>query len=123
MGNISAIVICAVLVVIAMITVKSYAKKLTSGCCGTGGDVPKRIKVTDRDIQQYPYTTILHVDGMTCKNCVRRVENALNGIDGVWAEVRLQEEVAKVYMKENVSTERLCIAIEEAGYHAKRKER
>ena len=51
------------------------------------------------------------------------MENALNGIDGVWAEVCLQEEVAKVYMKENVSTERLCIAIEEAGYHAKRKER
>lgn len=73
MGNISTIVICAVLVVIAVIAVKSYAKKLTSGCCGTGGDVPKRIKVTDRDIQQYPYTTMLHVDDMTCKN-----------LSGVW---------------------------------------
>ena len=30
----STAIICAVLIVIAIIGIKSYAKKLTSGCCG-----------------------------------------------------------------------------------------
>ena len=44
-----------------------------------------------------PYTAVLQVDGMTCSNCVRRVENALNRLDGVWAEADLGQDGADAH--------------------------
>ena len=47
------------------------------------------------------------------------VENALNAIDGVWAEVDLKQKRAKVRQKEQIPVEKLCAAVEKAGYHPK----
>ena len=52
----STAIICAVLIVIAIIGIKSYAKKLTSGCCGASSQPSvKKIKVRDKDKSHYPY--------------------------------------------------------------------
>ena len=37
-GTISTAVICVILAVICIFSVKKYRKKLTSGCCGAGGE-------------------------------------------------------------------------------------
>ena len=69
-----------------VLVIRSYKKKLVSGCCGASDESVKKNKVADKDKSHYPYEKTLVVDGMVCKNCSARVENALNSIDGVWAE-------------------------------------
>ncbi|MBQ4046729.1 MAG: heavy-metal-associated domain-containing protein [Lachnospiraceae bacterium] len=38
----------------------------------------------------------IKIEGMKCKKCSGRVEKALNALDGVKAEVILEEKLAKV---------------------------
>ena len=56
------------------------------------------------------------IDGMTCSNCVRRVENALNQLDGVWAQVDLSSRKAAVRMKQPLPEDTLRDAVRAAGY-------
>jgi len=58
----------------------------------------------------------LTVEGMSCGHCSARVEKALNAIDGVEAEVNLEQKTAKVELSKEVSNETLKKAVEEAGY-------
>ena len=46
------------------------------GCCGEHEAAAKKVRVADRDRSHYPHRLVLGVDGMTCQNCQRRVENA-----------------------------------------------
>ena len=48
------VIICLVLLVIVIFAVRSYLKKLKSGCCGSGGDEVKRVRPADRDVYHYP---------------------------------------------------------------------
>ena len=110
-------VICIILVIAVIAGVKSYMKKLRSGCCGASS-VPsvKKVKVKDKDPSHYPYEKILKIDGMTCGNCANRVENALNHLDGVYASVDLMKEEAVVRMKEKLEDQTLKKAVAAAGY-------
>lgn len=58
------------------------------------------------------------VDGMTCASCVRRVEQALDKVDGVHqASVNLATERAHVAIDPDlVTTDRLAKAVTDAGY-------
>lgn len=92
-----------VLIVFAVLVIKGYMKRMTSGCCGTsGGEKVEKIKVTDKDKSHYPYLAELTIDGMVCGNCAQRVENALNVLDGVWAKVDVSTKTATVRMKQPV---------------------
>ena len=116
-GTISTAVICVILAVICIFSVKKYRKKLTSGCCGAGGEgTVKRRRVSDRNKAHYPYTKILKIDGMSCGNCANRVENALNALDGVWASVDLGRQEAFVRMKQPVEPELLKDTVRKQGY-------
>ena len=111
------VMICILILVIAIFGIKSYCKKLSSGCCGaSGGKSVKKNKVKDRDPSHYPVKQILYIDGMTCGNCANRVENALNHLDGVYASVDLMKEEAVVRMKEKVEDQTLKKTVAAAGY-------
>ena len=109
-------VIILILIIVCIIGVKSYAKKLSSGCCGSGGDKVKKIRVQDKNESHYPYVAELKIDGMVCGNCANRVENCLNAISGVWASVDLGKQSAKVRMKEKIEEETLRCTVNKAGY-------
>lgn len=72
-------ILLAVLVLACIYGGYAYVKKLRAGggCCGPHEAAEKKVRVADRDKSHYPYTAVLRVDGMTCSNCVRRVENAI----------------------------------------------
>ena len=72
--------------------IRSYAKKLRQGggCCGEREPAEKKVRVADRNRSHYPYHAVLKIDGMVCANCARRVENAINRMDGYWAEAAFQ---------------------------------
>ena len=59
---------------------------------------------------------IIHVAGMTCSNCQRHVEHALNGIEGVDAKVNLEKNEALAEVADNVTDRMISEAVEEAGY-------
>ncbi len=58
------------------------------------------------------------VTGMTCASCVRRIEKALNKVDGVQvASVNLATEKATVVYDPSVASPRqMQAAVEKAGY-------
>ena len=57
------------------------------------------MRPSDKNKSHYPYEYILVVDGMRCSNCVRRVENALNSVDGFWAKANLEKKSVNVLSK------------------------
>lgn len=63
----------------------------------------------------------LDVTGMTCIFCVRRIEKALNKIDGVRAVVDLASKTATVDADAAVSVPELCDAVRRAGYEAQER--
>ena len=111
--------ILAAVVLICAYAVYSYIRKLRvgGGCCGEREAAPKRVRVSDRDKRHYPYVLEVTIDGMVCANCARRVENALNSLDGVWARV---EDVgsgrATVRTKSAPDEAALRSAVRQAGY-------
>ncbi len=112
----STVLICLALAALAVFGVRSFSKRLSGGCCGTGSESVRRVRVQDRDKKHYPYETRLAVGGMTCRNCARRVENALNSLDGVWARVDLSKNEAFVRLKSPPDEDALRAAVQKAGY-------
>ena len=97
-------------------------KKRGKSCCGDCAgcvkheEAVKRVSVTDRNRDHYPYAAELTIEGMTCENCARRVENALNSIDGVWAKVDIGSRRATVQLKKPPEERELSRAVRDAGY-------
>ena len=113
------VIIVTVLIIICIISIKSYIKKLASGCCGTGGDTVKKARVRDKNESHYPYTVSAEIEGMTCNHCRKRVENMLNSEDGFWAEVNMKNNTALIRLKNKVSDEYIKKVICTAGYSVK----
>lgn len=115
-GNWINAVICIALVLICIFAVRSYLKKLKNGCCGAGGVELKRIRPADKDTSHYPYAKKIGIEGMSCKNCAMRIENAFHEMDGFYAEVNLKQKYAIVYMKEKETDDDLKRVIQRSGY-------
>ncbi|MDO5713839.1 MAG: heavy metal translocating P-type ATPase [Tissierellia bacterium] len=60
--------------------------------------------------------TVLHVEGMTCTHCKKRVEDALNKLEGVSAEVNLEKKEVYVDYPEEMDTSTLEKEVTRAGY-------
>lgn len=60
----------------------------------------------------------LSVGGMTCASCSRRVEKALQKIDGVVADVNYATGSAYLQVPDNVEPQQLLDAVERVGYTA-----
>jgi Cu+-exporting ATPase len=77
------------------------------------------ISITKEPVARTDLTEIaIPVTGMTCASCVRRIEKALDKVDGVQeASVNLATEKAKVvYDPRQTNLDQLKAAIEKAGY-------
>ena len=115
MGN---AVIIAILVLIIGLAVYSTIRRIRYGssCCGERDPAEKKIKVADTNINNYPYTYTLQVDGMHCANCARRVENALNRIEGRWATVDIGRKEVLLRSKREETEKEIGSVIDSAGY-------
>lgn len=115
--NIPTLLILLLIAAIAAYTVVSYRKRLTSGCCGAGGDKVKRVEKKS-DPAACSHHWVVMIDGMHCENCAARVENAFNQEDDLTAKVSLGKRQADVYARENVDEGRLRQLVAKAGYLA-----
>lgn len=111
------VILLAVLAAALIFGARSYAGHVAHGCCGVGGgDAHHHVRVKDKNPAHYPSAVELAVSGMTCENCARRVEDALNGIGGVWARVDRARGAALVRMKSPVPQDELRRVVAQAGY-------
>ena len=115
MGTIIVIIVLLVIVECAILSIRKRIK-YGSACYGSHDAAPAKIKVHDKNKSHYPYTYTLTVDGMHCSNCARRVENALNSKDGVWAKVNLEKKSVLVRAKSQLKWEDFSTLINKAGY-------
>ena len=58
----------------------------------------------------------MKIGGMTCENCARKVENAINKQDGVWAKVSFLIKPPGVLCKTEPDENALREAVRQAGY-------
>ena len=112
----STAIIGIVIVIICVFGIRSYTKRLSSGCCGGGGETQKRVKPADKNAENYPYVKKIKIEGMTCPNCAVRIENAFNRIDGMWAKVDSSTGYGTIMMKQEKEDEELKRIVQRAGY-------
>lgn len=107
-----------ILIILLSLAIYSYVRRLIRGdsCCTTGESPVKKVRVADRDISHYPYTAELTVSGMTCAKCALRVENSLNSIQGIWAQVDMGKKTAVVRGKQVLDYDNLSQAVRQSGY-------
>ena len=118
MGTENIILLVLVVVVVAIgiwSTVRHFRGK-GGGCCGEREKTKKKVRVADRNRSHYPYHAVLKIDGMVCANCARRVENAINRMDGYWAEADVAGARANVHCKEKPDLGQLKEAVRAGGY-------
>lgn len=92
-------IIIVLLVGACVVAVRSYAKKLSRGCCGAGGDKERKAAKT-ADLSEFRYIYSVKISGMSCKNCAVRIANAFNRQEGIFAQVDFKSGTAVVYTKE-----------------------
>lgn len=75
------------------------------GCCGEHDAPAKKVRAADTNKSHYPHRLVMGVDGMTCQNCQRHVENALNTLPDTLAEVNLSARNVTVWTKGDADEE------------------
>ena len=63
-------------------------------------------------------TQRLRITGMTCGHCARTVEDALNALPGVKAQVSYSQGIAEIQVSEDLSTEQLLQVVKGKGFGA-----
>ncbi len=86
------------------------------GCCGEHEQRVKPVRVASRRKARFPWEVELEIGGMICANCARRVENALNGMDGTLASVRVDTRRAVVRFRNPPDEAKVRQRVNEAGY-------
>ena len=86
------------------------------GCCGEHDAPAKKVRAADTNKSHYPHRLVMGVDGMTCQNCQRHVENALNVLPGTWAAADLAARSVTVLTKDEADEDAIRQAIRDAGY-------
>ena len=109
-------IIGLILILICALTIVSYRRKLSQGCCGSGGDTVEKQGPADNDPSHYPYAYQVEIEGMTCKNCAARVENAFHATGEYYAKVNLGKKTALVRAKAETPEEILKRIVIRTGY-------
>lgn len=114
------LIVGAALALAVFILARQVMRIGRGGGCGCDGGSPRirrqrRPAGRVKGASSYPYSVELRADGMHCDNCARRVEDALQALGGIVAEVRLSNTVL-VYGERPIDPDALAEAIRTAGY-------
>lgn len=116
--NMGKIVIYIILALIIAGAVYGTVRRVRHGsaCCGEHEAAPKKIRASDTNKKNYQYLYELRVDGMHCSNCARRVENAFNSQDGLWALADIGEKTVTLRSKKALDDSYCRELVSGAGY-------
>ncbi|WP_300365210.1 heavy metal-associated domain-containing protein [Brachyspira sp.] len=113
------ILILSVIIIVAALSIINYIKKMKSGkCCSSGGgsEIIKKVKVKDKNKNNYPYKKIIKIGGMTCTHCAKILENNFNKIQDVYAKVSFDDEEAVILTKQELDNKLFEDAVKQSGY-------
>lgn len=110
------VILILIVVVIAFFAIRFVVKRIQgkAGCCG-GGECS--VMVEPKPIKKITDKKEILIDGMKCKNCSTKVQNALNSLPNVNATVKFKKKSARIKIGEGVSDELLRQTIENCGYN------
>lgn len=115
-STVSTVIVCLIIIVIAFFSIISYIKKLSNGCCASSVDKVERIKPMNRRKGSYPYSKIVEIGGMSCKNCAIKVENAFNSLDGYYAKVDIKGNKVLILMMRPTDDDTIREIVKKSGY-------
>lgn len=75
---------------------------------------PAEIKITEPEVKIVKKT--MKIEGMMCSHCTGMVTKVLNDVDGVAAEVSLEDKCAYIELSKEVPDDVLIKAVTDAGY-------
>lgn len=105
-----------IIIVFAVFVIKGYMKRLSRGFCGSGNtEKYKKLRVKDKNKSHYSYTVILTVEGMVCGACAKKIENALNALEGIWATADVNTKQVLVRMKCHIREQLLRDTVNNIG--------
>lgn len=112
------VIIVLILVIAVVYGIYNYVHHLNhgGGCCGEHDAPARKVKAADTNKSHYPHRLVMGVDGMTCQNCQRHVENALNAMTDTLAEADLSAQKVTVWTKADADEDAIRQAIRDAGY-------
>ena len=112
------VIIVLILVVAVVYGIYNYVHHLNhgGGCCGEHDAPARKVKAADTSKSHYLHRLVMGVDGMTCQNCQRHVENALNAMTDTLAEADLSAQKVTVWTKADADEDAIRQAIRDAGY-------
>ncbi len=118
-SELSNVLMVVIIVVILFFAVKNSIPhfKGEGACCGGGG---KGKLIKPKKLENVIAVKKIKVYGMHCENCSRRVQNALNSIDGINAKVKLSRELAIIKLGKEIDDSVIEKAITDLGYEVKR---
>lgn len=114
-------IIITIIIIIVVFAVKSYIKKLSHGCCGSGGET-SAVSPTDAPSVsdcKFRYTAV--IGGMSCKKCAVRIENAF-ARHGAKAVVDFKSGTAEIYSPQQLTNFMIRRIITAAEYTVERIE-
>ncbi len=111
------IIIAVLLLVILIPAIRSTVTHMKGegSCCGGPKEKAKRKRLPGKPRREYR----LRIDGMSCQNCVNRIENRLNEIPDVTARVKLSSGSARVWVYGDTGEDVICQTVEKLGYQVK----
>ena len=112
------VIIVLILVVAVVYGIYNYVHHLNhgGGCCGEHDAPARKVKAADTNKSHYLHRLVMGVDGMTCQNCQRHVENALNAMTDTLAEADLSAQKVTVWTKADADEDAIRQTIRDAGY-------
>lgn len=112
------VIIVLILVVAVVYGIYNYVHHLNhgGGCCGEHDAPARKVKAADINKSHYLHRLVMGVDGMTCQNCQRHVENVLNAMTDTLAEADLSAQKVTVWTKADADEDAIRQAIRDAGY-------
>ena len=78
------------------------------------GSHSQTIEIPEPEVKNMKKT--MKIEGMMCQHCTGMVTKLLNAIDGVSAEVSLEDKCAYIELSDNVSDDILVKTVTDAGY-------
>ncbi len=110
----SNIVIIIMIGIIALFAIKGSVRHLKGegGCCGGNSDMEENKKLEEPEIGKM----VLRITGMKPEQCERRIEHAINSLDGVAAKVNLHKEQVIVRYSRPVTLQEIKERVEQVGY-------
>lgn len=85
----------------------------------TGGEIPHisdKSNEPAREVKNVDTKKVMKIEGMMCSHCTGTVTKVLNAIDGVSAEVSLEDKCAYIVLSKDVPDSVLKAAVTDAGY-------